>query len=322
MPALIESLYLPQMLSCGFIPCADSNRDPEILNFVMDPSLGEGFCRVRAIGGSVAAVAMDIVCRCGSEIIYPQAEYLHLSQTMDKPGYLFGYVGRGETYHMICPCGQRMRSIGVSLMPEFYEQYLKTRYSVSPEALTEAVSELSGSVMLPAATSILKQLHRSTSCEAASRLCCEGKILELIAVVLDLHYKKGQFASSEIADCDKAAIGEVLAYLQEHYREPVYIGDLTRVACMCESKLAYIFKQLTGNTISKYICGIRMDAAKEFLADSDLEIEQIARMVGFRRHSSFAAAFRQLCEVTPSEYRCAQKELRHIMDFCSQVSAE
>jgi AraC-like DNA-binding protein len=312
-PPIIETLYLPQMLNCGFIPVADAKeaRAPEILDFTVNRAFGEGFCRVCPIGSGAAITTMDIVYHREMEIIYPQPDYLHLGHTMDNPDALFGHVGRGETYRMVYPGGQRRCSVGVSLLPEFYEEYLKTRCGISPAILTKAVSDLSDSVTLPGASSLLKQLHAETPCTAVGRLRCEGKLLELLAVILDWYFRKERGAPHNVSGADKAAIDEVLSYIRTNYAD-LTLSALPRVACMSESKLAYTFKRITGGTISEYLRGVRMSAAKELLADSGRGIEQIARMVGFKRHASFTAVFREICGVTPSEYRRAQKDLRRI----------
>jgi hypothetical protein len=152
MSPIIKALYLPQMLGCGFILSADmkENRETESLSFEMNRSLGEGFCRVYPIGGCAAVTAMDIVYHRETEIVYPQPDCLHLGLPMGKTGALFGHVGRGETYRMVCACGERVCSVGVSLLPEFYEEHMKTRYGISPELLTKAVSELDGFVAMRA----------------------------------------------------------------------------------------------------------------------------------------------------------------------------
>jgi AraC-like DNA-binding protein len=50
-----------------------------------------------------------------------------------------------------------------------------------------------------------------------------------------------------------------------------------------------------------------MTAAKELLAGSDISAAEVASLVGFKRHASFSAAFRESCGVTPSEYRDAER---------------
>jgi AraC-like DNA-binding protein len=195
-------------------------------------------------------------------------------------------------------------------MPGFYEDYLKTRYGIPPRVLVRAVSELDGFAAVPDVSALLKQLAAARLDGITGRLFGEAKILELISRILRRHSQKEQFAPRGIHEDDRAGIREVLSYIQGHYSASIGINALSRVACMSKSKLTYLFKQVTGNTITEYIRDIRFSAAKELLTENEYDICRIARLAGFKHPASFSAAFRESQGLTPGAYRALARQER------------
>ena len=63
-----------------------------------------------------------------------------------------------------------------------------------------------------------------------------------------------------------------------------------------------IFKEETGSSPKKYLNGIRMQKAVEFLTQSDDTVTQIAKKVGFPDTFAFSRAFRNYYGCSPTEY--------------------
>ena len=63
------------------------------------------------------------------------------------------------------------------------------------------------------------------------------------------------------------------------------------------------FKQVLGRTIFSEISRIRMNHAREFLTQTDLSIQSIAKQSGFSSASYFAYAFKQEHNISPYTYR-------------------
>jgi AraC-like DNA-binding protein len=309
MATIIRKLFLSQLYHCGFCPDKDTKdcSDPPMLDLTMDKAVGNGFSRVFPVSEYTAIAIMDATYLRDMEIIWPQPQYLHVNLAMDKSNRFYGYYAQGETYKAKCTAGQRVCSVGVSLMPEFYENHLKKRYGISPQALVKAVSELDGFVMVPDALALLKQLAAVRLDGKTSRLFGEAKILELVSCILRWHSQKEQFAPHGIHEDDQASIRKVLSYIQKHYSAPITIDTLSRIACMSKSKLSYLFKQVTGSTMLEYIRDVRLNAAKAFLTKNEYDICQIARSVGFKCPASFTAMFRNSQGLTPSAYRVLTK---------------
>jgi two-component system, response regulator YesN len=97
---------------------------------------------------------------------------------------------------------------------------------------------------------------------------------------------------------------EILAYIGEHYMD--WDLGLYRVAShfrLTEKYLSDFFKDRTGTNFLAYVQGFRMTRAKELIADRDLPIHDVARMVGYTTNSAFARAFKRFHGVSPSSLR-------------------
>jgi beta-lactam-binding protein with PASTA domain len=71
--------------------------------------------------------------------------------------------------------------------------------------------------------------------------------------------------------------------------------------------LALDFKNKTGVNFIDYLTNIRIERAKELLADSDVSIKEICSEVGYADPNYFSRIFKKVTGVTPTEY----KEVTH-----------
>lgn len=63
------------------------------------------------------------------------------------------------------------------------------------------------------------------------------------------------------------------------------------------------FKFATGETPSKYLQKLRIEASKDLLETTNLNLETIMESVGYSDTSSFSLLFKRLTCLTPKEYR-------------------
>uniref|UniRef100_UPI003AB7AC7A helix-turn-helix domain-containing protein n=1 Tax=Eisenbergiella sp. TaxID=1924109 RepID=UPI003AB7AC7A len=70
-----------------------------------------------------------------------------------------------------------------------------------------------------------------------------------------------------------------------------------------KTQLYYIFKEVTGITVSEYITEYRITKAKDFLINTDLSVEMISQAVGYMNISSFSRVFKLKAGCSPLQYR-------------------
>ena len=63
------------------------------------------------------------------------------------------------------------------------------------------------------------------------------------------------------------------------------------------------FRLATGRTPHEWLTSLRIERARELLADPETRITDIALEVGYKTPSAFAASFRKVAGITPTEFR-------------------
>lgn len=94
-----------------------------------------------------------------------------------------------------------------------------------------------------------------------------------------------------------------LAYIQEHYAEPITIRQLADLCGFSQVHFMNIFKAAIGSTCIEYLVEYRLAHAALDLQETDHSIMQVALDNGFQNTSYFNRAFKSQYAVTPSAYR-------------------
>ena len=100
-----------------------------------------------------------------------------------------------------------------------------------------------------------------------------------------------------------ACVARARAYLQEHFRDRLRLAEVARAACASADHLSRLFRQATGTTLHGYLLQLRLAAALDAVAESDVDLTTLALDLGFASHSHLTLAFRRSFGVTPSVAR-------------------
>lgn len=92
-------------------------------------------------------------------------------------------------------------------------------------------------------------------------------------------------------------------YINDNYKSDLNMAVVSNYVSMNYSLFSYSFKQYTGSNFVNYLKEIRIEKAKELLANSDYKILEISRMVGYDNEKHFMKIFKAMCGVSPGEYR-------------------
>ena len=109
------------------------------------------------------------------------------------------------------------------------------------------------------------------------------------------------------ADTDEdalARIEEVVEHVASHRTQPLALPALARRFGMSDSRLSRFFLRATGQTLSHFVNGLRIDLACQLLHETDHYAGRIAREVGYRSVAAFNRRFVAVTGVTPTAYRC------------------
>ncbi len=94
-----------------------------------------------------------------------------------------------------------------------------------------------------------------------------------------------------------------IAYITNHYHENIEITDISNSLYMSREHLIRVFKKQVGLSPYAYLCKFRVEKAKELLRLTNISVEKISQMVGFKSHSNFSKQFKTAVGVTPTAYK-------------------
>ena len=103
------------------------------------------------------------------------------------------------------------------------------------------------------------------------------------------------------ADAD--GILRVTAYMEEHLQENTGLEELARIAHMSPAKLKYTFSDLMYCPVREYRKELRIRQACFLLKETELDMDEIARRLGYKKTASFTELFKKQMQMSPKEYR-------------------
>ena len=98
-----------------------------------------------------------------------------------------------------------------------------------------------------------------------------------------------------------ARIGAALAYLREHYADPLGVEGLARRANMSVSTFHEHFKRCTDMAPMQYLKRLRLLKAQQMLVGEGLGVAQVAHRVGYQSTSQFSREYKRQFERSPGE---------------------
>lgn len=102
-------------------------------------------------------------------------------------------------------------------------------------------------------------------------------------------------------------IGYAMDYIREHFNEEIIINDLAARLDMSPGYFSSSFKREAGQSTMQYVTGLRVERAKDYLANTDLSVAVIARDVGYSDSQYFYRVFKRTVGMTPLQYRQENK---------------
>jgi len=125
----------------------------------------------------------------------------------------------------------------------------------------------------------------------------------LLAIFADhLSMKINQLAVRK-ANAEPIAVIRAKDFIQRNLQNDITLSDVAKAACTSTFYICKLFKRHTGMNFTEYVSRLRVDRAKELLANPNLRISEIAYDVGFQSLTHFNRIFRKLEGQAPTAYR-------------------
>jgi len=109
--------------------------------------------------------------------------------------------------------------------------------------------------------------------------------------------------STEILALENPELAQAVAFIREHAGEPIQVEDVLQVVAISRRQLERHFQETLGRSPAEEIRRVRLERAKELLAQTDLPIPKVAAACGFGTGAYLATLFKRATGLTPLKYR-------------------
>lgn len=120
--------------------------------------------------------------------------------------------------------------------------------------------------------------------------------------------QEGSVQNVELSSRDRDFLNRLTSIIHSHLAHKNLNADfIADKMCMSRTQLNRKIRSITDYTATTYILQIRMEKAKRLLVSTEQAIGDIATTCGFEDTSYFTRVFKQMFNVTPSQYRKTPK---------------
>ena len=154
---------------------------------------------------------------------------------------------------------------------------------------------------LGAAEALTEKIARESAAKAPGHeAVLLGLLVELMGFLSRCYGESGATESRWLL-----RMGRLVSTLEQRYTEPWTLESLAAFAHLSRTNLLRIFRQATGQSPIRYLIGLRLEAAKKLLRQSELTMTEIAHETGFGDSNYFARKFKESTGRSPTDYRRA-----------------
>ncbi len=99
-----------------------------------------------------------------------------------------------------------------------------------------------------------------------------------------------------------------LKFINKHINEPLTLDSVCRKIHLSKEYTARVFKREIGITVTQYINQQKLDIAKNILINDELDLQTVAKKVGFENYNYFSRIFKKYFGITPTTMKMELKK--------------
>ena len=129
------------------------------------------------------------------------------------------------------------------------------------------------------------------------------KVEDLERVLANYLKESKEMESKEDIPSPDRMIDNVIQEIRAHYMEDIQLTGLAAKYNISTGRLSTMIKEELAMNFSEYVSQLRIQRAKELLADESMSIQEIAEIVGYNDYFYFTKVFKKIQGISPSKYR-------------------
>ena len=107
----------------------------------------------------------------------------------------------------------------------------------------------------------------------------------------------------DVLAIDDADVSTAVQFIREHACEGIKVEDVLAVVPLSRRMLEARFKKLLGVTPHQEISRLQIDRLKQLLVETDLSLQHLAPLAGFKHVEYLSVAFKRATAQTPARFR-------------------
>jgi len=109
--------------------------------------------------------------------------------------------------------------------------------------------------------------------------------------------------STDVVAVEDGDVATALRYIRDHACDGISVDDVARHVALSRTTLDRRFQFALERSPKAEIDRVRVNRAKQLLAETEYKIAAIAAMTGYAAAPQFVTAFKRLTGLTPGKYR-------------------
>lgn len=130
-----------------------------------------------------------------------------------------------------------------------------------------------------------------------------SSITELYQILLRLLKRQQELIIKHNQTSESDLVNNVKGIIENNFSQPIYLDELAATLNISKSSLCHNFKKATNLSIIAYKLERQLEEAKNLLLASDMNIIEVANLVGFNNAAYFTKLFRTKFGCTPKNFR-------------------
>jgi len=131
-------------------------------------------------------------------------------------------------------------------------------------------------------------------------------LFALYAAALEALRRSGPLPRADVA---RKVVSDAVAFLGDHLSQSPTVEMAASFVGLSPTYLTTVVRKELGKPLHEVLADMRLEKARELLAQSNLSVKEIARLSGFTAADYFSRSFRRAMGVSPRQFRnrCAKR---------------
>jgi AraC-like DNA-binding protein len=208
------------------------------------------------------------------------------------------------------PARKRLLILHIHVKPQVLHSLLQDELAIAPSDLKPILEGSTHKEYVylgetdPTVHTVAHQILRPPFTTMPKRLFLEAKALELISLQIScLLSRKGQpRKKSALSPNERDLLYAVREMLMQNMESPPNLAELSQQYRLSVNKLEFGFRELFGTTVFGFLKEYKMQKARLFFEEGEMNVSQVAWEVGYVNVSHFCAAYKKRFGIQPKRY--------------------